>query len=185
MGRGSRRLSDCGVWCEQSGWRSTDSTVNTQPTGHEAGVLPSLHSHIETVGLTETSVEHGQNKSDHQLRKDKQLLSDPSSAEIKPSRDKQRKQNKNSSSSNCGYNQCKKLQFILISVKINQYLIIWFCSAGSDGSFVFQWVSIEQLSNYELNILSLWISWILTDSHQWHFFNELPKLVNISHMTAK
>ena len=90
MGRGSRRLSDCGVWCEQSGWRSTDSTVNTQPTGHEAGVLPSLHSHTETVGLTETSVEHGRNKSDHQLRKDKQLLSGPSSAEIKPSRDKQR-----------------------------------------------------------------------------------------------
>ena len=36
-------------------------------------------------------------------------------------------------------------QFVALSVKINQYLIIWFCSSGSGSSFVFQRASAEQL----------------------------------------
>jgi len=46
---------------------------------------PSPH----TVGLTEADVEHGRNKSDHQLSEDKQSLLRPSTAKIKPRTDKQ------------------------------------------------------------------------------------------------
>ena len=103
-------------------------------------MLLSPHSRTETVGLTEADVEHGRNKSDDQLREDKQLLSGPQTAEIRPViykwvENKKLPHNRDS-------NQCQK-QFILISVKINQYLIIWLCSGSSDGSFVFRRASTD------------------------------------------